>query len=156
MDRVPAGSVALSWVGLVRLCSGSSSVVAPLGVCARLCLLDTLVIVARDFVGVCCVAAGVGFAALGSSIVMQEIRFFRLLFAYSVLATRLIACSIAASTSTSQSDFDSSFSKIFSFPLREGVTFGSFASLSFSSVSPSSYSFSFKPSVFASTSFFFL
>ena len=105
-----------------------------------MCLLDTLVVMARDFVGVCCVAVGVGFATVVSSTVMQEIRFFRLLFASSVLATQLIACSIATSTSTSQYDFDSFFSKIFSFSLRKGVTFGSFTSLSFSSVSSSSSS----------------
>ena len=129
---------------------------APLEVCAPLHLLDTLGALTEDLVGVCWVVAGAGFAAIDSLTVILAMRSLRLLLDSSFLATLLIVCFIVVSTPSSHSNSDSSSSKNFSFPLREGVTFGSFASLSFSSVSPSSYSFSFKPSVFASTSFFFL
>lgn len=111
-----------------------------LEVCAPLCLLDILGAREEDLVGVCCVAIGAGFALAGSSALMLAIRFFMMLLASSILATLLISYSLAKFTSSSESDSNSPSSKIFSFLLRERVALWSYASLSSSSLFPSSSS----------------
>lgn len=69
-------------MGLIRLCSSFPDAAAPQEVCARLRLLDTLGAVAGDLIY--CVAAGVGFAAVGSSVVILAMRSLRGLLASSV------------------------------------------------------------------------
>lgn len=101
----------------------------------------------RDFVRVYWVAAGAGFSATGSTVVILAMRSIRLLLTSFILTTLLIACSIAVSTSSSHSYSNSSSSKIFSSPLREGITFG--GSVSFSSLLADSSTFSsFSPLLF--------
>lgn len=93
----------------------------------RLCpffVLETLQVRIENVVRIYCVVACGGVVVGGSFTVILVIRSLRLLLATSILATLLIAYSMAASTFSSHSDSNSFSTKKLFFPLHVGVTFG--------------------------------